>query len=100
MDKSIKRNGITKVLLWKRYREIHPNGYGLSRFKHYYLLWYRLNDPVLYIEHKGGEEMYGDFTREKLRIMDPLTGEIEDLEVFILVIGAGSLPMWKQAEIK
>jgi len=32
--------------------------------------------------------------------MDPLTGEIEDLEVYIVLIGAGSLSIWKQEEIK
>jgi transposase len=91
MEKSLKRRGMTKGQLWKRYKELHSDGYGLSQFKHYYLLWHRSNNPVLHIEHKAGEKMYVDYAGEKLRMVDPLTGEIIDLEVFVAVLGGSQL---------
>ena len=91
MEKALKRKGITKEQLWKRYRELHPDGYGLSQFKHYYLLWHKARNPVMHIEHKAGDKMYVDYAGEKLQIVDPSTGELIDLEVFVSVLGSSQL---------
>jgi predicted transcriptional regulator len=66
VERSLKRKGVTKEQLWNRYRELHPDGYGLSQFKHYYLLWHKASNPVMHIEHKAGDKMYVDYAGEKL----------------------------------
>jgi transposase len=91
MERALKRKGVTKQQLWGRYRELHPDGYGLSQFKHYYLLWHKASNPVMHIEHKAGDKMYVDYAGEKLKMVDPATGEIIDLEVFVSVLGGSQL---------
>jgi hypothetical protein len=91
MAKALKRRGVTKEQQWDRYRELNPDGYGLSQFKHYYLLWHKASNPVMHIEHKAGEKMYVDYAGEKLTMVDPATGELIDLEVFVSVLGGSQL---------
>lgn len=91
MEKALKRKGVTKEQLWRQYREITPDGYGLSQFKHYYLLWHKASHPVMHIEHKAGDKMYVDYAGEKLTMVDPATGEIVELEVFVSVLGGSQL---------
>lgn len=91
MAKALKRRGVTKEQQWGRYRELNPDGYGFSQFKHYYLLWHKANNPVMHIEHKAGDKMYVDYAGEKLTMVDPATGEIVELEVFVSVLGGSQL---------
>ena len=52
MEKALKIRGNTKEKLWEQYFEQHPAGYRFSQFKHYYLLWKKVRNPVMHIEHK------------------------------------------------
>lgn len=38
--------------------------------------------------HKAGDKMFVDYTGKKLSIVDPQTGEVTSLEVFVAVLGA------------
>ena len=91
VEKALKKKGATKEQMWNKYREMNPDGYGVSQFKHYYRIWQRANNPVMHIEHKAGDKMYVDYAGEKLKMVDPLTGEIIDLEVFVAVLGGSQL---------
>src|SRR5665648_1175965 len=51
MEKALKSRGKTKEMLWQQYMLQHPDGYRLSQFKHYYLLWKKARNPVMHIEH-------------------------------------------------
>jgi transposase len=91
MEKAYKRKDVTKEQLWQRYRAKNPDGYGLSQFKKYFLMWQRARNPVAHIEHKAGAKMYVDYAGDKLQIMDPQTGEIIKLEVFVAILGGSQL---------
>jgi transposase len=91
IEKALKRKDVTKQLLWARYKEEHPDGYGLSQFKHYYLRWKKSRNPVMHIDHKAGEKMYVDYAGDKLEMVDAKTGEITHLEVFVAVLGGSQL---------
>ncbi len=91
MEKAIKRKDVTKAQMWQRYREKNPDGYGLSQFKSYYLLWHRARNPVAHIEHKAGAKMFVDYAGDKLDIVDTNTGEIIPLEVFVAILGGSQL---------
>jgi transposase len=43
------------------------------------------------IEHKAGDKMYVDFAGDKLSIVDKQTGEIQQVEVFVAILGASQL---------
>ena len=45
----------------------------------------------MHIEHKAGDKMYIDFAGKKLHVVHPDTGEIQDVEVFLSVLGASQL---------
>lgn len=82
VEKSLKRKGVTRKMLWEQYHHKHPDGYGLSQFKHYYALWKAQRNPVMHIEHKAGDKMYVDFAGDKLRLADGTT-----VEVFVAILG-------------
>jgi len=47
---------LTLQLAWEEYRQVHPEGYGYSRFCELYGRWRRKQDVVLRQEHKPGEK--------------------------------------------
>lgn len=91
VEKALKVRGNTKEKLWQQYFEKHPDGYRLSQFKEHYLRWLKVRNPVMHIEHKAGEKMYVDYAGEKLELIDPVSGEVVRVEVFIAVLGASQL---------
>mgnify|MGYP003684906137 FL=1 len=42
----------------------------------------------MHFNHKAGDKLFIDFTGKKLTIVDKYTGELEELEVFVCVLGA------------
>lgn len=91
IDKELKKKGMTRQLLWEQYKAAHPNGFGVSQFKHYYTQWKAQVNPVMRMEHKAGDKLYVDFAGDKLSVVDPTTGEIKDIEVFVAILGASQL---------
>jgi transposase len=51
-------------------------------------MWKAQTNPVMHMEHKVGDKMYVDFAGDKLCIVDKQTGEIQDVEVFVAILGA------------
>ncbi len=43
------------------------------------------------INHKAGDKLYVDYTGKKLQVIDPQTGEIKQVEVFVSILGASQL---------
>ena len=78
-------------MLWEQYRVEHPDGFGVSQFKHYYAQWKAQVNPVMRMEHKAGDKLYVDFAGDKLSIVDPLSGEVTAVEVFVCILGASQL---------
>ncbi len=88
MEKRLKRKGATREQLWNEYITEHPDGYRLSQFKEHYRRWQKVVNSVMHIEHKAGDKMYVDYAGNKLEIVDPDTGELRKVEVFVSVLGA------------
>ena len=91
LDKELKKKGMTRQLLWEQYRREYPDGLGISQFKHYFARWKAQNGPVMRMEHKAGDKLYVDFAGDKLTIVDPATGEVREVEVFVAILGASQL---------
>ena len=91
MDKELKRKGVTTQLLWEEYRKQYPGGLGITQFRHYYGHWKAQVNPVMHIDHKAGDKMFVDFAGEKLQIIDKQTGEVQEVEVFVAILGASQL---------
>ena len=91
IDKELKRKGVTREILWEEYKREHPDGFGISQFKHYYAQWKAQVNPTMHMEHKAGDKMYVDFAGDKLSLIDQQTGEIQPVEVFVAILGASQL---------
>lgn len=91
IDKELKRKGVTRSLLWEEYKLKHPEGFGLSQFKHYFAQWKSQVNPTMRMEHKAGDKLYVDFAGQKLSIIDKQTGEIQEVEIFVAILGASQL---------
>ncbi len=91
MEKALKSRENTKEKQWQQYIALHPNGYRLSQFKGYYLKWLKMRNPVMHMEHKAGEKMYVDYAGQKLQLLDPESGEVIPVEVFVAILGASQL---------
>lgn len=88
LDQRLRRTGMTKTKLWAEYRREHPDGYSSTQFLKYYNQWRNAKKPTLRMIHKPGDKMYVDYAGQKMRIVDKLTGEKTEVEVFVAVLGA------------
>lgn len=91
ISKQLKRTGVTLYLLWEEYHQKQEEGFSYSRFCHHYRMWERRQDPDMHMDHKAGDITYMDFTGKKMRIVDPDTGEIQEAEGFVSILGASQL---------
>ena len=85
------RKGVTLQLLWEEYREGEPEGYGYTQFCEHYRRWLQRLNPVLRMNHKAGEKCFVDYSGTKMSVVERDTGELQEVELFIGVIGASSL---------
>jgi transposase len=91
IDKALKRKGVTQHLLWEAYREKQPDGLGITQFRYYYAHWKAQVNPVMHMDHKAGDKLFVDFAGETLQIVDEQTGEVQQVEVFVAILGASQL---------
>ena len=88
VEKELKRAGVTLCLLWQEYKEAHPNGYQYSRFCEMYEVWRKKNDIYTPMPHKAGEELFVDYSGDKMSFICPITGLPQEAEIFVAVLGA------------
>ncbi|MEO8131383.1 MAG: IS21 family transposase [Bryobacteraceae bacterium] len=81
---------LTRQLLWEEYREIHPDGYGYSRFCELYQRWNRTRDVVLRHNHIPGEKTFVDWAGDTIPIYDRETGQATPASIFVAVLGAST----------
>jgi transposase len=91
MARELKRHGVTMMILWEEYREVHPEGYGYSRFCDLLRGFERRLTPVMRQHHVAGEKAFVDYSGKRIGIADPSTGEIREAEIFVAVLGASNL---------
>ena len=87
----LQRTGVTRLVLWGEYRAKNQGGYSYTRFCEHFATWLDKQDTSLHIEQLPGDKMYIDFTGSKLSIVDRVTGEIKEVEVFVSVLGYSGL---------
>ena len=85
-----RRPGVTLSLLWEEYRAVHPEGLGRTQFCEHYRRWKGKLSPTMRQRHVAGEKMFVDYAGQTIAIMDPLTGEVRDAQLFVACLGASS----------
>ncbi len=85
-----RRPGVTLMLLWEEYRGVHPEGYGYSQFCELYRRWKGRLSATMRQTHLAGDKMFVDYAGQTIEIVDGLTGEVHDAQLFVAVLGASS----------
>ena len=89
VHRELHRPGVTLSLLWQEYRQGHPEGgYQYSRFCDLYRRFAGKLTPSMRQVHRAGEKTFIDFSGKRPGIVDPRTGEITEVELFVAALGA------------
>ena len=88
MESELKKAGVTRQLLWQEYKQGEPDSYGYSQFCYHYQLWAKPQQFSGPLQHKAGEKLYVDFTGKLLELINPDTGEVSKVQVFVGVLPA------------
>jgi len=110
IHREMKRKGVTLQLLWIEYKQQYPEGYQYSRFCELYQRWAETLDLSLRQEYRAGEKLFVDFAGKGIEVINPLTGETKETEIFVAVLGASNytyaeamesqdIPSWINAHI-
>jgi transposase len=91
VHRELKRPGVTLLLLWEEYRSRHPDGVGYSRYCEIYQEWRGRLTPTMRQTHFAGERMFVDYSGKKPHLVNPTTGELIPVELFVAVLGASNL---------
>ena len=86
----LKRQGVTLQLLHHEYRENHPDGYGYTQFCDHYRRWCLDRRLSMRQIHHAGEKLFVDYAGKKPELVDPATGEVREVELFVAVLGASN----------
>jgi len=85
-----KRKGVTMALLWDEYKAVNPEGFQYSWFCEHYRRWLGKVDVVMRQNHRAGEKLFVDYAGQTMPIIDKLTGEVVDAQIFVAVLGASN----------
>lgn len=91
LSRELHKTGVTKWLLWEEYRREQPRGYSYTQFSLYLRQFLERQDAVMHLRHSPGEVMMVDFAGDRLRWVDPATGEEHWCEVLVCTLPFSSL---------
>ena len=91
LARELKRPGVNMMILWEEYRATHPDGYGYSRFCDLLRGFERRLTPVMRQHHVAGDKVFVDYSGKRIAIVNPATGEFQEAEIFVAVLGASNL---------
>ncbi len=91
VHQELRRKHVTLQLLWGEYAAAHPvNHYRYSQFCELYRRFAARLKPSMRQVHRAGEKAFVDFAGSKPRLVDPETGAVREVELFVGVLGASS----------
>jgi transposase len=86
----LRRPGVTLELLHLEYLEQHPQGLRYTAFCDAYRRWRAKAAVTMRQVHKAGEKCFVDYSGVLGSYVDPRTGEVTDVELFVAVLGASN----------
>ncbi len=88
MERELKKTGVTKQSIWEEYYQKHPDGLKSSQFCEHFNRWSKRVNPVMHMNHKAGDKMFIDYAGKTLEVVDCDTGEIEEVQFYVAILGA------------
>src|SRR5829696_1293899 len=91
IHEQLKEKGVTRLLLWEEYRAAHPEqSYSYTQFCFHYQQWRSHLKLVMRQTHRAGEKLFVDYAGPTVAIVNPVTGEIREAQIFVAVLGASN----------
>src|SRR5712691_9535646 len=91
VHRELKRKHVTLQILWDEYIEQNPDGYRYSRFCELYRGWASRISVTMRQTHVGGDKLFVDYAGDTVPvIVDRLTGEMRQAQIFVAVLGASN----------
>jgi transposase len=91
IHRELKRKHVTLSILWDEYIERDPQGYRYSRFCELYRRWEARLSVTMRQTHVGGDKLFVDYAGDTVPvIIDRLTGEVRQAQIFVAVMGASN----------
>jgi transposase len=87
----LKKRGVTKQMIYTKYILSCPDGFKSSAFLEKINAFMQVGKGSMRMEHKAGDKMFVDYTGKKLQVVDKLSGEVRDVEVFVAILGCSQL---------
>jgi transposase len=107
----LRKKAMTLTLIWREYRETHPDGLGYTQFCVRYREHVKQISPVMRQVHKAGEKVFIDYAGMTVPWIDVSTGEIREAQIYVASLGASQytfaqaspsqqLPDWIESHIQ
>jgi transposase len=95
VHRELRRSGVTLQLLWLEYQEAtakvgDARCYQYSQFCDLYAGFRGKLEPSMRQTHRAGEKAFVDYSGKKPVIVDRATGEVVEVELFVMVLGASN----------
>ena len=88
IHRELKRKHVTLSILWDEYIARDPEGYRYSRFCELYRTWEGRLSVTMRQTHVGGDKLFVDYAGDGVPvIVDRLTGELRQAQIFVAVHG-------------
>lgn len=111
VHRELRRKGVTLLLLWQEYRQEHPDGFQYSWFCEHYEAYRCRLDPTMRQTYSFGEKSMVDYAGPTVPVVDPLTGEVREAQIFVGVLAASNytfaeatwsqqLPFWIGSHVR
>ncbi|HSC05714.1 MAG TPA: IS21 family transposase [Steroidobacteraceae bacterium] len=95
VHRELRRSGVTLQLLWSEYVEgargrCAAEPYQYSQFCARYHDYRSKLDLVMRQVHRAGDKAFIDYSGKKPVVIDAATGEVHEVELFVMVLGASN----------
>jgi transposase len=86
MNSKLNHPGFTYAYHYECYRNSAKNPYSYTQFLEHYHRKFPKEKGSIKLEHIAGEAMFVDYAGKKLQLVNKQTGELEDVEVFVVLL--------------
>lgn len=87
----LRKRGVTKKMVYEYYCSQCTEGFRHSAFRERLNAYITKGQPSMRIVHKAGDKLFIDFTGKHLSIVDKQSGEVQQVEVFVAILGCSQL---------
>ena len=87
----MQRPDATLEVIWREWRESHPDGIGYSSFTEGYRSWVKKRHIVMRRIHTPGDKLFVDFAGRTVEIKNPQGGPSAFAQIFVAVLGYSNL---------